>query len=111
MLDQLGPSQKLWDTLIAGLAQDHGIEPEGWRGTTAFPLRLKKRRIVYLLPRKGFFLAAFALGDKAVSAVKAAKLPIELGKRYAEGTAVRLEVRKSADLALVRKLAAIKLAN
>jgi hypothetical protein len=111
MLDQLGPSQKLWDTLIADLTQDYGIEPEGWRGTTALPLRLKKRRIVYLSPREGFFLASFALGDRAVAAVKAAKLPIEFGKRYAEGTAVRLEVRKVADLALVKKLAAIKLAN
>jgi hypothetical protein len=30
---------------------------------------------------------------------------------YAEGTGVRLEVKKPADLAVIRKLALIKLAN
>jgi hypothetical protein len=94
--------------LIADLAREHGIQPEGWV-RTAFPLRLGKRRIVYLAPREGWFLASFALGDRAVAALKAAGLPVELGKRYAEGTAVRLEVRKAADVTLVKKVAVIKL--
>jgi hypothetical protein len=75
------------------------------------PLRKGKRRIVYLSPREGFFLASFALGDRAVAALQAAKLPVELGKRYAEGTAVRLEVHTAADVTLVEQVAAIKIAN
>ncbi len=100
----------LWDTLISDLAHDHGLEPEGWV-RTALPLRKGKRRIVYLSRCEGFFLASFALSDRAVAAMKAANLPIEPGRRYAEGTAVRLEVRTAEDVELVKQLAAIKLAN
>jgi hypothetical protein len=110
LTQSLGRAKKLWDTLVADLARDHGTEPDSWLKST-LPLRLRKRRIVYLSPREGFFLASFALGDRAIAALKAAKLPVEPGKRYAEGTAVRLEVRTTADVALVKKLAAIKLAN
>jgi len=49
----LGRTQKLWDKLIADLARDHALEPEGWV-RTALPLRKGKRRIVYLSPRGGF---------------------------------------------------------
>src|SRR3974377_692228 len=108
MLEPLGPALKLWNALVEGLARDHGIEPEGWV-RSSFPLRLGKRRIVYLSPREGWFLSSFALGDRAVAALKAARLPVELGKRYVEGTAVRLEVRTAAAVALARKGAAIKL--
>jgi hypothetical protein len=106
----LGRTQKLWDTLISDLAQDHALEPEGWV-RTALPLRKGKRRIVYLSPREGFFIASFALGDRAVAALKSAKLPVELGKRYVEGTAVRLEVRTAAEVKLVKQLAVIKIEN
>jgi hypothetical protein len=112
----LGRAQKLWDTLIADLARDHHIEPEDWNSYSpkagwSLPLRFKKRRIVYLGAMKGGFLASFVLGDKAIAAAKADGIEIPEGKRYAEGTPARFEVHKAADLALVKKVAAIKLAN
>jgi Protein of unknown function (DUF3788) len=100
----------LWEALIADLARDHGLEPEGWV-RTALPLRKGKRRIVYLSPREGFFLASFALGDRAIAAMKVANISVELGKRYAEGTALRIEVHTAADVELVKQVAAIKIAN
>jgi hypothetical protein len=116
LAEVLGRGQKLWDTLIANLAQEHQIEPEGWysyspKAGWSLPLRHKKRRIVYLGAMKGGFLASFVLGEKAVTAVRAASLPVDIGKRYAEGTAVRVEARTAADVALVEKLASIKMAN
>lgn len=60
---------------------------------------------------------SLVLGDKAVEAARTSGLPkglvkeISEGKRYAEGTAVRLMVRKPGDLASVCKLVEIKLAN
>ena len=113
----LGRGQKLWDTLIADLAKDHQIEPEGWNSYSpkagwSLPLRYKKRRIVYLgAMKEGFLLVSFILGDKALAAAKAAGLAIPIGQRYPEGTAVRLEVRKAADVKLAKRIAAIKLAN
>jgi hypothetical protein len=52
-----------------------------------------------------------------VAAARAAGLPapvvriIDEAKKYAEGTAVRIDVKTSKDVAVVRKLVAIKLAN
>ena len=78
---------------------------------------LKKRTILYLGPCDGCFRVSFVLGDKAVIAARASDLPKSLlkviseARRYAEGTGVRLMIRKPEDLASVRKLVQIKLAN
>jgi hypothetical protein len=70
-----------------------------------------------MTPRKGSFGAAFALGEKAVGAARESGLPaaamkvIDDAPKYAEGRGVRLEVRAAKDLAVVEKIAAIKMAN
>ena len=99
---ELGRSAKaLWDRLLANLAERHHGE----------------RAILYLSPCHGCFRASFALGGKAVEAARVSDLPagairiIDSAKRYAEGTAVRIEVKGPADIAVVLRLAAIKLAN
>ena len=62
-------------------------------------------------------MASFALGEKAMKAARAAGFSPQVQKilqearRYAEGTAVRIQVGTDDDVALVTKLAAIKLAN
>jgi hypothetical protein len=59
----------------------------------------------------------FALGDKAVEAARQSRLPpsviktINEAKRYAEGTGVRMEMKKPKDIEIVKQLAAIKLAH
>ena len=116
----LGMAKPLWDALIADLAREHGIAPEAWNSYSpkagwTLPLRLGKRRIVYLSPGRGEFLASFALGDKAVAAAAKSRLPkktlqlIAEARRYAEGTAVRIAVRNAGDVATVKALAAIKI--
>jgi hypothetical protein len=86
---------------------------------TGWGLRLKreKRTILYMAPREGYFLASFALGEKAVKAAHESDLPISVlkvidsAKKYAEGRGVRLEVRSTEDVCNVEKLAVIKMAN
>ncbi|HTP32931.1 MAG TPA: DUF3788 family protein [Candidatus Acidoferrales bacterium] len=117
----LGSVKPLWDELLTLLAREQGIEPEPWKSYSpkagwSLPLRLAKRRIVYLAPGHGFFLASFALGDKAVAAWRGrspavAREFLRDAKRYPEGTAIRIQVRTPEDLMVVRDLAAIKLAN
>jgi len=118
--DALGPARELWDLLLAELAGESGLVDREWNSSspkTGWALRLKhqKRNIVYLSPCKGGFRAAFALGDKAVRAARQSGLPrqvieiIDQAKRYAEGTAVRIEVKGPTDIAVVRKLTSIKL--
>lgn len=81
------------------------------------PLKLKKRIIASLGPCDGCFRVAFVLGDRAVAAAKQSDLPkstlklLDEAPRYTEGTGLRLMVKAKKDLASVRKLALIKLAN
>jgi ketosteroid isomerase-like protein len=118
----LGDAKAFWDQLIATLVEQLSLDGKEWnsysrRAGWALRLQYRRRNIVYLSPCQGCFAASFALGDKAVAAARADKLPksvvqiIDEAKRYAEGTAVRIEVRAAEDVAVVRKLAAIKLAN
>jgi hypothetical protein len=116
---ELGASKALWDHLVNDLAAEHKLAQEwnSYSKKAGWSLRMKRgdRNIVYLSPSRGCFRASFALGDKAVKAALASALPpsvikiIKQAKRYAEGTAVRIEVTSVADVETVEKLAAIKL--
>ena len=118
----LGRRSAHWQKLIAHLAGEYAPLEQTWNFAGAnwgWSLRLKqkKRTILYLTPRKGCFFVGFALGEKAVRAAHEAGLPdpllaaIDAAKRYAEGRAVRLEVKNKKDLEWVKALSAIKMAN
>ena len=87
--------------------------------STGWGLRLKRdnRAILYMTPCKGYFLASFALGEKAVKAAHESDLPasvlavIDGAKKYAEGRGVRLEVRSAEDVRNIEKLAVVKMAK
>jgi len=118
----LGPGRALWDQLLAELAGELDVAIQEWNSYSpkaGWSLRLKreKRTILYLSPCRGSFRAAFAMGDKAVEAARRSRLPkrviqiIDAAKRYAEGTGVRIDVKRPPDIAVVKKLAALKLEN
>ncbi len=122
LAEVLGPAKAVWDRLLAELAQECNLTAQEWNSYSrkaGWTLRLKHgdRNTVYLSPGDGCFMASFALGDKAIRAARASQLPqsvidvIDHAKRYAEGTAVRLDVRTPRQIAAVKKLAAIKLDN
>lgn len=118
----LGPAKPVWDQLLAELDQELGVNVHEWNSYSpkaGWSLRLKRkaRTIVWLGPREGSFIAAFILGGKAVQAAHATKLPPRIAKaikeapKYPEGTGLRLPMKTSNDIAAVKTLAAIKLAN
>jgi len=118
----LGATQPLWDELVAHLELTYGPVTPEWKPSRTSPLgflRLirKKRTILYLLPRDGFFLTAFVFGEKAAAAVRASDLPATVvtalneARVYAEGRGIRLETRTLQDVATMKKLAAIKMAS
>jgi hypothetical protein len=117
----LGSSKALWDQLIAELEGEQKLTLE-WNSYSikaGWALRLKResRNIVYLSPSQGGFMASFALSEKAILAARAVKFPkhvlkiIAEAKKYAEGTAVRIIVSGSAEVAVVKRLTKIKLEN
>ena len=118
----LGRSSAHWDGLIDYIAAELAPLEKTWSFAGAkwgWSLRLKqkKRTILYMTPCNRHFLVGFALGEKAVKAANAYPLPdpilsvIDEAKKYAEGRAVRVEVKNKNDLEMVKGLAAVKMAN
>ena len=114
----LGDSLETWKALTAWLAgmgvsckEWHSISPKyGW----ALRPKLKSRNILYMGPCANCFRVSLVLGDRAVAAARASHLPKALlkeigARRYAEGTGIRLLVKKTEDLAPVRTLVEVKL--
>ncbi len=117
----LGDTAVLWRSLLAELAR-LGAESGDWhcyskKAGWSWRAKQGERTIVYLSPLSGRFRASFAFGDKAVKDALASDLAAEVkatirsAKKYAEGTAVRMEVNSPEDGAAVSALAAIKIRN
>ena len=118
----LGSSFVFWNELKRLIASRFTPITMEWGFTsksTGWGMRLKqeKRTILYMTPCDGYFLASFALGEKAVRAAHESDLPVPVlevidgAKKYAEGRGVRLEVRSAEDTRNIEKLAVIKMAN
>lgn len=116
---EIGKSKVLWDRLLSDLAADSIITSWEWHSYSrkaGWSVRAKReeRTILYLAPYRGGFRVSFALGGKAMEAVRAAKFPkqvmevIDTAPKYAEGYGVRIEVKGPKDLPAIKKLAAIK---
>ncbi len=118
----LGSTAGLWAHLISSigsrfdpLAEDWGFSGKKWGW--ALRLKHKKRAVLYMTPAESLFYVGFALGQKAVDAAHKSELPaavleeIDSSQQYAEGRAVRLEVRSREDVANVVRLARIKMST
>jgi uncharacterized protein DUF3788 len=115
----LGKTYASWRKLIDLVGAR--IEPitQLWGFTSAstgwgLRLRHKERVILYMTPQKGQFLVSFALGEKAVTAARAARLSpailnaIAVAPTYAEGRGVRIVVKNSRAIPALAALAQIK---
>jgi len=120
LTEVLGATKPVWDRLIADLAADYGVTVLEWKSVkTGWSVRLlrKKRPIVWLSPYRGYFRVSFVLGEKAVVAARECGLPARVRKaldeapKYPEGTGLRLVIKGQKDIAAVKKLAAVKIAN
>ena len=85
----------------------------GW----SFRLKDKKRAIIYLLPRDGYFKVAFVFGQKATDHILESDVAISIKEElasarvYAEGRGIRLDIKEQADLNDIKKLVKIKLSS
>ena len=118
----LGAVKPLWDEVVGGLSQELGLTRSEWKSygvKHGWSLKLQrgKRTIVHLAPCTGSVHVVFILGERAVAAARAARLGaaatklLDAAPRYPEGTGVRIELTRPRQLALVRRLARIKLEN
>jgi hypothetical protein len=88
-------------------------EKYGW----SYRIKFRKRTILYLLPRDGYFKVAFVFGEKAVQRIISSNVKLEIikelqaAKLYAEGRGIRIPVRDSTLINDIKELIDIKLAN
>jgi hypothetical protein len=119
---ELGDTYRYYTSICDFIKNEFGSLTPEWKfynQKSGWTLKLfhKKRNILFIGPRRGFFLVAFIFGEKAVDKVLAGDLPEKIktelatAKKYAEGRGVRIEVRTNEDAALINKLIKIKLAN
>jgi len=118
----LQESSELWFDLIAHASTEYAPTTLEWAfaGTQyGWSLRLlyKKRRLLYLIPRRGGFLVGVVLGEKAFRAANSGPLPravleeLNRAPKYAEGRGIRLAVNSAQDLMTIKALLSIKVAN
>lgn len=118
----LRTSAALWERIISHISEKFGPIKEEWvysgkKWGYSLRLKSKKRAIVYLTPKEGYFVAGYAFGKKAVEEIMGGNFPedlkteVEQSPQYAEGRGVRLEVRSSEDAENIVKLAEIKMAH
>jgi len=117
---RLGDIYSIWSEFLEFLETEFAPIEYEWKEYKSTwscrPMR-KARRICYLTPEDGKFMAAFALGEKAVAAARLSKLPksiiaeIENAKPYAEGRGIRITISKLSQLAHLKTLASVKMSN
>lgn len=89
------------------------VKKYGW----GYRIKDKKRAIIYLSPREGFFLVAMVFGQKSTDQILASdisqKIKSELmsSKVYMEGRVIRLEIHDKNFITDIKKLVEIKIAN
>lgn len=98
----------------AALEEWHvSVKKYGW----LFRIKDKKRAIIYLSPRMGFFIVAMVFGQKATDQILSSDISSEIkdelmnSKVYMEGRVIRLEVQDQSLITDVKKLVEFKIAN
>ena len=120
--DELGERYGWWLKIRQDVREKYPEVLEEWNfpGTKfgwSYRMKDKKRAILYLLPRNGFFLVAFVFGQKATNVIlegdfaDLVKQELEAARVYAEGRGIRIPMQDETILQDVLKLISVKLAN
>ncbi|HUU38102.1 MAG TPA: DUF3788 domain-containing protein [Candidatus Desulfaltia sp.] len=118
----IGESGPHWTAIKTDIVKKHGEALEEWKyyGPKAgwvLKVLVKRRNLFFLTPLKDYFRITFVFGDKAASAVEksnlraAVKKDLRDARRYVEGRALRIEVKRQKDVASITKLIDIKIAS
>lgn len=118
----LGTTFILWESLAEFTKKSYPNYIESWHFSGDkygwnFRISDKKRALLYLLPRDGFFKAAFVFGQKATDKILKSEIneniknEIQSAKTYAEGRGIRIDVRDTSNCDAIKKLITIKISN
>jgi hypothetical protein len=117
--EALAETYLIWTNLKSDIFAAYPPMTETWKfagKSTGWGMRLvqKDRVIVYMTPSDGFFRFSLVLGEAAVRAAHALKLPahmitaIDSAKKYAEGRGIRFEIKSAKDVKGLLELVGVK---
>lgn len=123
LLEQgIGNTYKLWLEILnyaLKLVPDatHNWHFSGEKYGWSYRISDKKRVIIYLLPRGGFFKVAMVFGQKATDDILQSKIGESIksellsAKVYAEGRGIRIDITKKTQLNDIKILMDIKVSH
>lgn len=108
LTEALGENYRYWETLRDAALISGKVETEGWhfggkKFGWSYRISDKKRVLIYLLPRDGFFKVAFVFGEKAIEEVKKSAINSDLieeliaAKKYTEGKGIRFAIKSKEE--------------
>jgi len=117
----LGNTFPIWNEISDFVFEKYPAAIEDWHVAVkkygwGFRLKDKKRAIIYLSPRLGFFHVAMVFGQRATDQILnsdiSANIKEELinSKAYVEGRVIRLEIHDGTFVNDIKKLVEIKIA-
>ena len=120
LMKSLGATFSFWQKIREQVLSLYPSGLEEWYHSGAkygwsFRIKDKKRAIVYLLPRDGYFKVAFVFGQKATDLILQSqvsqdiKSELENARVYAEGRGIRIDVKEETVLRDVFALIRVKL--
>lgn len=122
LIDALGKTHPLWQQIISFTFKEYPKGLTEWKFPGAkygwsFRVKDRKRVIVYLLPREGYFLVAFVFGQKAFEKIMESSVNVDIrsdlaaAKPNAEGRGIRITVQNESVLEDIYALIKAKLTN
>ncbi len=115
----LGDTYAVWQSIREYVLLNPKTFEEWNCSNYGWSLRIKdnKRATIYLLPREGFFKAAFVFGQKATDMILKStvadtiKSELNAARVYAEGRGIRIDIKNEGLTGDLIQLIDIKLAN
>jgi hypothetical protein len=118
----LGDTFVLWQKIIQYVFARYPYSQNEWnypgeKYGWSYRIKYKDRIVLYLLPRQGFFKAAFVFGQKATDIIlkstisESIRTELEEARVYTEGRGIRIDIRNEVILKEINALIDIKIAN
>lgn len=120
LINHLGGTFKIWQDIKDCTLAKYPKATEEWNYSSSgwsFRLKDKKRAIIYLLPRQGFFKVAFVFGQKAVDRIMDSdadqfiKSELQSARPYVEGRGIRIDVKDHRLFNDIKFLIEVKLSH
>jgi hypothetical protein len=116
----LGETYKIWQKIFQFTLDLQGSAQSEWKYSGkrfgwSFRVSDKKRVLIYLLPRAGFFRVAMVFGNKAYDYIQQSnisesiKLELAQAPVNAEGRGIRMEIRDNDKWSDIQSLIQIKI--